>query len=277
MIKILARKFVLLLVNNSVTRKVVTATIVRFANFFEWEKGKLELDAENVVNTISPDLTVKHGPFKSMVFPHLNFTYCPIIPMILGSYERELHPIIEGICQEGLYSEVIDIGCAEGYYAVGLAMRMPDVKVLAFDIDENARELCHKLASKNGVSEQLTIKGECSPEILPTIDVRTRALVVVDCEGCEKTLFTKENVLQMTKHDYLIEVHDCVDITISQVLRDVFEETHEIKVIQTIDDIKKVQTYDYIELQGYDLEKRRKILSEYRNSAMEWFYITSKR
>jgi hypothetical protein len=40
------------------------------------------------------------------------------IPKIIGSYECELHPAIEEIIVNN-YAEVWDVGCAEGYYAVG--------------------------------------------------------------------------------------------------------------------------------------------------------------
>ena len=40
-----------------------------------------------------------------------------LIPRLLGTYECELHPHLAALSAEGLDC-VIDVGCAEGYYAV---------------------------------------------------------------------------------------------------------------------------------------------------------------
>jgi hypothetical protein len=71
-----------------------------------------------------------------------------LMARLLGTYEAELRPHIEALVAEGLDC-VIDIGCAEGYYAVGLAYRFPNLEVFAFDIDETARTAC-AAASPNG-------------------------------------------------------------------------------------------------------------------------------
>jgi predicted O-methyltransferase YrrM len=75
----------------------------------------------------------------------------PITPKWLGCYELELHDIVETAiaCR---YDRVIDVGCAEGYYAVGFAWRMPETEVITFDIDPIARRQTRRLAAMAGVS-----------------------------------------------------------------------------------------------------------------------------
>jgi hypothetical protein len=41
-----------------------------------------------------------------------------------GCYEHELHGEIEQLVTRG-FDAVLNIGCGEGYYAIGLARRMP--------------------------------------------------------------------------------------------------------------------------------------------------------
>src|SRR6478752_2830493 len=77
------------------------------------------------------------GPFAGMEYVSVA-TEGALVPRLLGSYESELHPHLQAFAEEGLDC-VIDVGCAEGYYAVGLARMMPDVAVHAYDIDEKAR------------------------------------------------------------------------------------------------------------------------------------------
>jgi methylase of polypeptide subunit release factors len=56
------------------------------------------------------------------------------------SDEEELHPSNLRAFDEG-YDRVVDVGCAEGYSAVGFARRLPSVEVLADDIDPKAVDL----------------------------------------------------------------------------------------------------------------------------------------
>jgi len=55
----------------------------------------------------------------------------------------------------------------------------------------------------------------------------------------------------------LVELHDGVDITISDYIRKAFEPTHRIESIESLDDIKKARTYSYPELEPYDLAARK--------------------
>jgi hypothetical protein len=52
----------------------------------------------------------------------------------LGTYEQELHGVIEK-AMESHPKFVLNIGCAEGFYAVGLAIRLNDAQVFAADSD----------------------------------------------------------------------------------------------------------------------------------------------
>jgi hypothetical protein len=55
------------------------------------------------------------------------------IPKLLGIYERELNPYIDQACALN-FSRIVDVGAAEGYYAVGMALRNPHARVIAFEI-----------------------------------------------------------------------------------------------------------------------------------------------
>ena len=69
---------------------------------------------------------------------------------------------MEGFVALG-HSTVLNIGCAEGYYAVGLARRMPQARVLAFDINRTAQDTCRALAAKNGVADRVQVSGLFKP------------------------------------------------------------------------------------------------------------------
>jgi hypothetical protein len=54
------------------------------------------------------------------------------VPKLLGCYEQELHPALNRAIDTD-YGVILNIGCAEGYYPVGLARVLPTAHVIAFD------------------------------------------------------------------------------------------------------------------------------------------------
>jgi 2-polyprenyl-3-methyl-5-hydroxy-6-metoxy-1,4-benzoquinol methylase len=91
-----------------------------------------------IISRISPDQTVLNGPFEGLKFPAMDIKEINLASKITGSYESELHAVVEEICLTP-YRDVLDVGCAEGYYAVGFARRLRQATVHAFDIDEHSR------------------------------------------------------------------------------------------------------------------------------------------
>ncbi len=244
---------------------------------FEASRGLLpdQIFVDQTIREICPDLKVRHGSFKGMRYPRVKSVGSALFPKLLGSYEREVHPVIEAICGQN-YTEIVNIGCAEGYYAVGLALRMPKARVFAFDINEEATWLCRQMAELNGVGDRVILGSFCDPEVLKSIKFTGRGLIVSDCEGYEKQLFTPEIVKLIAPHDVFLEVHDGVDINISTLMRKIFEPTHRIESILSLDDIQKAITYSYPELHNYDLAERKILVGENRPHIMEWLFLQSK-
>lgn len=80
-----------------------------------------------------------------------------LLPKILGTYESALIPwIVEA--QNNGYETLIDVGCAEGYYAVGFAKTCSGIQVFAYDLNPMARELCQILADTNSVLDRIEIR-----------------------------------------------------------------------------------------------------------------------
>lgn len=152
-----------------------------------------------------------------------------LAPRLLGTYEAELHPYIRYFAAQGLDC-VIDVGCAEGYYAVGLARFMPDVKVYAYDIDEKAREACARLAAMNGVSDRVVIGGEFKPEDFQAFAGR-RVLVLVDTEGAEVDILQPELAPALAGMNVIVETHDIYRKDARETLQQRFAETHEMTLV----------------------------------------------
>lgn len=221
------------------------------------------------------ELTVKNGIFKGMRYPSADAVGSVLLPKLLGSYEKELEDVFAEILHKD-YGAIVDVGCAEGYYAVGLALRFPKARVYAFDTNKYAQKLCHEMARLNGVDGRLAIGGLLDESALLALPLSGPALIITDCEGYEKQLFTPRVVAALARHDVLIEVHDLFDMEISAVLRERFKDTHNLRVIESSDVPKKVRTYRFPELEPYDAGVRFSILGEGRGGSMEWFYFTPK-
>ncbi len=152
------------------------------------------------------------------------------MPRLLGVYESELHPHFEAMLHDGV-DVIVDVGCAEGYYAVGLARLAPGVPVYAHDIDPNARAACARLADLNGVSEQVIIGGEITAADLQAFDGR-RVLLVVDIEGAEVDLLDPSRAPALQQMSMIVETHDVYRSGAEATIRARFEETHDIVRVQ---------------------------------------------
>jgi hypothetical protein len=145
------------------------------------------------------------GPFQGMLY--LDETvWGPIMPKWAGSYEMELQDIIARIGQLG-YDQIVNIGCAEGYYAVGLALLDRRCEVLAFDPDPFARGQLRRLAGLNLVSDRIRIFSQCTHFRLSRL-LKGKTLVFCDIEGQECVLLDPARVSGLRSADLLIEVHE---------------------------------------------------------------------
>ncbi len=89
-----------------------------------------------------------------------------IAPQLLGTHEQEQRPALARPMARGART-VVNVGCAEGHDAAGLARRLPGAHVHAFDIDGKARAARRADARENGVGDRVTINGSCGPEEVP--------------------------------------------------------------------------------------------------------------
>ena len=257
--------------------QVLNHTIIPFTLYAQRARTRREV-IKQIPASLKPvfaKLTVMNGVFAGMKYPDMKSISSMLFPKLLGSYEKELEPLLEKLCQNH-YTEIVDVGCDEGYYAVGLAMRVKSAKIFAFDTNIEALRFCKEMARLNDVAARVVTGSFCDAKTLTSLPLTERALIISDCEGYEKELFSKETLPFLARHELLIEVHDHIDVEISSYLRDLFALTHNIEIYSSIDDIKKIHQYSYKELEGLSLEQKRQMLSEGRQSLMEWFYMKPK-
>lgn len=179
------------------------------------------------VNTLAQEgLHIRSGPFAGMDYV-VNAAEGAYLPRLLGIYERELYPDLLAFAAGGL-DQVIDIGCAEGYYAVGLARLMPEVVVNAYDIDETARRRCGLLAEANNVADRVIIRGEFKGDDFAGFS-RERVLVFIDAEGFEDDILRPDLYPALAGFNIIAETHPLVRPGVTERLIGRFSATHDIK------------------------------------------------
>lgn len=272
--KALVAEFLTKVSSSPPMQKLLDGSLVKAADFYRRNRmpameGEVAARYEAMFHELVRELTVRSGPFQGMKYPGAEAAGSALTPKLLGSYERELHPLIERLIAKG-YDDVIDVGCAEGYYATGMALRLPGARVHAYDTSETARALCSSMAALNGVAERVSVKTTCTSETLINFPKPGRTLVIVDCESYEKVLFTAAVRDALKGCDVLIEMHDFLDVTISTELEALFGSTHELTTVLSTDDIQKAKHYQYPELAGLPIQVRFQLLREGRPMIMEW-------
>ena len=215
-------------------------------------------------------LMVSGGPFAGMEYlPGMESTQGDVVTKLLGSYESELHGAVAA-WRAAPPQLIVNVGCAEGYYAVGLAHAIGSTRVLAHDIDPEARALCARLAQLNGISDRVEVHGECTPQTLTELPADGVALVC-DCEGYELTLLDPERVPNLRGWPIIVECHDFVDPSITPTIQRRFAPTHDVVLIRSEapDDAAP-------ELAFMTARQRAAVLGE-RPVAMNWAALTPRR
>ncbi|MCP9751439.1 hypothetical protein [Ferruginibacter sp. HRS2-29] len=231
-------------------------------------------ELERQVYDIFSDEVVKHGPFKGMKFSLEAAGDSLSYSKLLGSYEAEIHPFILAAVKRR-YDEVVNIGCHDGYYAVGMARLMPGTKIKAFDTDPDAHVKTKALAVRNGVEQQMVYGGTYTAAEVLHSDTNLRSFFMVDCEGAEKGIFTSTNAKQLRNADLVIELHLHLHYDLVEYFSKLFGETHDIDIVDSVDDHLKAIKYDYPELKDKSYQLKRYILQE-RPTFMQWIFLSAK-
>lgn len=170
---------------------------------------------------------VLNGPFAGMRFRNEAAEGC-LAAKLLGCYEAQLHPFLLEV--EGRYDDVIDIGCAEGYYAVGLARITSKARLHAHDTNPAAQAACRELALLNGVDARVSVGGAFHGEDFACFADR-RTLVIVDVEGAEDALLRPDLYPALARMGLIVECHDVFKPGLCDTVAERFRPSHAVKRI----------------------------------------------
>jgi predicted O-methyltransferase YrrM len=200
-----------------------------------------------------------------------------IVAKLIGSYEEELHAVLQDLLRDEPRT-VVNIGSAEGYYAIGLARALPKARVHAFEVDAGRRALCGELARANGVEERVVVHGACNAVDLARLP-EPGDLVVCDCEGYETEVLRPDVVPWLLGARLLVELHDAFVPGTRETLSARFAPTHTVRLVaEAPRDPRRHRA-----LRHLTEEEAREALDEYRRDRearplhMQWAVMTPRR
>jgi len=166
-----------------------------------------KLFLSNLVSKIFKD-TVHYGPFKGLVLGRGVWSSTDRAGMILGLYEQEVLNSISTLPKK--YTNFIDLGAADGYYAIGVLINKSFHKSYCFEMSPKGRQVIRENAELNNVSDNVIIYGKATANfynLIPEFNLENTVLLV-DIEGGEFDLLGYECLKAFSKSIIFIELHE---------------------------------------------------------------------
>jgi hypothetical protein len=143
----------------------------------------------------------------------------------------------------------------------------PGATVHAYDIDPDAARKTIEMAALNNVSNRLEIHGGASWRDLLTVS-NQKALIVCDCEGHERLLFSHQNISYLANSDLIIELHPFVCEDVTTYLLSLFSPSHACKLVTAIPDQDK--NLELEQIQHLPLADKKLCVAEFRRNFQQW-------
>ena len=219
---------------------------------------------------------VAYGPFEGMQLgKDVWWSKNDRITQILGVYEQH---VMEKLIEYGKRQShpFIDIGAADGYFAVGMAFSKSVNKVYAFEISSVGQEKIKENAARNSCSDLVFVRGEPNYESLNSIiSESSGAVVLLDIEGDEFQFLTEE-ILTLMRNCYVVcELHPWI------VKAGYEKQKQLISKAENIFNVSMIQREAYgpnqfEELSEFSDEERLIALGEGREKNMKWLVLEPK-
>jgi hypothetical protein len=224
--------------------------------------------AERLVGGSDP--IVETGPFTGMCYPGGRLADIDAaVAKLLGEYEREIAWVFERAIARKT-ATFIDVGCADGYYAVGMAHASPATTTYAYDLSSSARALCAETAAASGVAPRVKIGKRFTLGSLAP-DQAQGAIVLCDIEGGEVELLDSVAAAAFAGSVVVVEVHEDARPGAGDRLRESFAATHD-PVVVTQQPRSEIPD----RLRAWPSDERARALGEFRGRELHWIVFEPK-
>jgi hypothetical protein len=213
---------------------------------------------------------VAQGPFKEL---SLNTSDC-YPPMLVGTYEQELHDVFHNWFDQKPKS-LVCVGAAEGYYAVGMARSDPTLKVIAYELDSYQRSQLGEVIRQNKVSN-VTVLKRCTQESLTNTlqSISSTPYLICDIEGGEVELLDPIQITALKQAVILVEIHEELVNGCEQVIRSRFKDSHNIlEIISLKRKPEDLPTHSRVFRTIFSEKTGLGLMNEGRASTMKWLVL----
>lgn len=220
---------------------------------------------------------VKYGIFTGLQLSRSpNWSGSDRASMLFGLYEQEI--LNELFQRPSSHTKFINLGAADGYYAIGAIKSRLFEEAIAYEINEDAQLEIVNTARLNGVEHKIKVFGKADKSSIFSIaeEYFNQSFILIDIEGAEFDLLDNDVIDKISKSHAIIEIHDFMVDNGDKKLADLkmrLENRFHIKEI-------KMSTRDlspFKELEKLPDIDRWLICAERRPCLMTWFRLTPKR
>lgn len=152
---------------------------------------------------------VKYGLFKGLRLENVtSWGGFERGAMLLGLYEQELLQSLMQVPKR--YKTFINIGAADGYYAIGVLVAGLFERSICYEMSESGQSLIRLNASLNGVADRIILRGVAQQDFhheLSQADA-DESVLLVDIEGGEFDLFSDGIPEKFRRSVIFVEIHE---------------------------------------------------------------------
>lgn len=218
---------------------------------------------------------VGYGPFKGLELDPLpGWGQSDLGSMLLGCYEIEVMAELHS-SEFQARRHFVDVGAADGYYAVGTLANGRFDSADCFELTEIGRETIARNAARNAVEEKIRVLGEADsnlPMRIPETDW-SNTVILCDIEGAEFTVLDQKCLERMQGAMIIIEIHNWVSDFWSRYceLLERASQYFELRFLES----SGFPTHELPELRSMPDDNRMLLLSEGRPNVMRFLQLVS--
>ena len=226
----------------------------------------------------SLNMTVAYGPFVGQeLCPESSWSAADRGSMLLGLYESE---VLDALVQLASgRSTLVDVGAADGYYAVGAVKSGLFSNAVCFEMTQAGRDVISINARRNHVEGQITVLGMAGADFVDQIpnsawSGASDAVFLFDIEGAEFDLLTPAVFEALRSSCLIVEIHEPMQMgggRAEQLRRD--GSTH-FEIHEVMTGVRNLSGFP--ELASWSDDDRWILCSESRGYLMRWWIFTPK-
>ncbi|MDH0898491.1 hypothetical protein N5C12_03845 [Comamonas aquatica] len=221
--------------------------------------------------------TVCYGPFKGMKLSEDNWWgKLDLGSQCLGLYEKELLEIISKF-KKNEFTTLIDIGAADGYYAVGMLFSGKVQHAICFEQSQKGRETIQRNFEYNNSPGKINILEEANIVSLSKISnyLTNKTFVIIDIEGAEFNLLTDDILNKLHLCTIFIEIHNWIE-NFNFLYENLLMRADKYFEINIVDRLER-STINIEELRDFTDDNRLLLTSERRPCMMRFLILKPKK